>query len=231
MNPSVTYLITTHNEGKSIQLLLDSVVKSLCPSDEIIILDDYSDEPITRDILSNLTNNKTRVIYDKLDDGSGPDYGRHKNVGVKEANGNFIFQLDSDELPPDALLGENLHELILSNPNIEAFALPRINHFDGVTEKHAKQWGWQLTHSKKYNAPIINHPDYQFRIFLKDYPRISFNRRLHEKIEGYKDYSLLPFDTDDYALYHYKLIETQVATNLRYNKVFTAEENRGHRLQ
>jgi hypothetical protein len=79
----------------------------------------------------------------------------------------------------------------------------------------------------KYKAPLVNVPDYQFRIFKKDYPRISFTRRLHEKIEGYSSYVALPPE-EDYALYHDKTIETQVTTNNRYNEAFTEDENKGH---
>ena len=78
-----------------------------------------------------------------------------------------------------------------------------------------------------YNRSIVNFPDYQFRIFKKDYPRISFIRRLHEKIEGYSNSVRLP-DKEEYAIYHDKTIETQLKTNARYNKDFTVKENQGH---
>ena len=130
-------------------------------------------------------------------------------------------------MPPESLLGENLHALLDSNPSVEAYAVPRINDFKGVTEEHAKQWGWKLDHSPTYSRPRVNWPDYQWRIFKRDYPRISFLRRLHEKIEGYSTFVYLPAE-ENYALYHDKTIEKQIETNLKYNKIFTEEENRGH---
>lgn len=81
----------------------------------------------------------------------------------------------------------------------------------------------------KYRAPLINAPDYQFRIFKRDFPRISFLRRLHEKIEGYNSYVRLPAE-EDYALYHDKTIEKQIETNIKYNEAFTQEENQGHNV-
>jgi hypothetical protein len=53
---------------------------------------------------------------------------------------------------------------------------------------------------------------------------------LHEKIEGYKEYSFLPAE-EEWALYHDKTIETQIATNLRYNKEFSKSENEGHTIK
>ena len=68
-------------------------------------------------------------------------------------------------------------------------------------------------------------PDYQFRIF-RNTPTIRFQKRLHERIDGFNAYALLPTE-EDWALYHDKTIETQIKTNLRYNEWFTAEENAG----
>lgn len=79
----------------------------------------------------------------------------------------------------------------------------------------------------KYNAPIVNAPDHQWRLFKRDYPRISFTRRLHEKIEGYDKYIVLP-SAEEYSIYHEKTIEKQVETNIKYNKLFSDAENRGH---
>jgi glycosyltransferase involved in cell wall biosynthesis len=207
---------------------------SLCPQDELVAL---QDSEIFRDnslgYLSQITSKKENVTENTIIIKNHPlnnDYGAHKNYGIEQCSGDFIFQLDGDELPPDSLLGENLHSLIESNPTIEAYAVPRINDFKGVTIEHAKQWGWRLDNSPIYNRPRVNFPDYQFRIFKKDYPRISFLRKLHEKIEGYNEYSFLPAE-EDYALYHDKTIEKQIETNIRYNKNFSESDNKGHTIK
>lgn len=231
----VTYLITCSTETDTLLTLLGricSIVKA--SDDEMIVLIDKeaTNNESTKQILSNtavimgyeMVEKKTCKI---LEHPLSKNYGGHKNFGIERATGDFIFQIDGDELPPEALLGENLHALLESNPTIEAYAVPRINDFRGVTDAHAKQWGWRLTTSPTYNRPVVNWPDYQWRIFKRDYPRISFTRRLHEKIEGYGANTVLPSD-EEYALYHDKTIETQVKTNLRYNQLFTQEENKGH---
>jgi hypothetical protein len=83
--------------------------------------------------------------------------------------------------------------------------------------------------SKIYSRPIANFPDFQFRLF-KNTPNIRFKNKLHEKIEGYKEYSFLPAE-EEWALYHDKTIETQIATNLRYNRDFSKSENEGHTIK
>jgi glycosyltransferase involved in cell wall biosynthesis len=209
-------IYTNKTTNDEIVILLDNqYAKVGCPSYEIIAntFHNYCGIPTDRGILASHDLNN--------------DYGAHKNFGIEKCSGDFIFQIDGDEMPPDSLIGENLHAIIESNPVIEAYAVPRINDFRGVTPEHAKQWGWRLDTSPTYNRPRVMWPDYQWRIFKKDFPRISFTRRLHEKIEGYKKYTIFP-DDEEYALYHDKTIETQLATNIRYNKLFTESENRGH---
>lgn len=228
----VSYLITCSTETDTLKNLLKVIVAAKktgnTDDDEIIILLDKHHA-----IPSNETYNIIAAFHHfepcyidcthALDD----NYGAHKNYGIEKCTGDYIFQLDGDEMPPEALLGENLHALLESNPTIEAYAIPRINDFRGVTEIHAKQWGWRLSESPSLKRTIVNFPDYQWRIFKRDFPRIGFTRKLHEKIEGYDSYVALPAD-EDYAILHNKTIEKQIETNLNYNKRFTADENRGH---
>ena len=81
----------------------------------------------------------------------------------------------------------------------------------------------------KYKAVLVNAPDFQGRIFKNDPDRIKWDRKLHEKIIGHNQYSF-PTPEEDYAIYHDKTIEKQLETNFRYNKVFTVEDNMGHKV-
>jgi glycosyltransferase involved in cell wall biosynthesis len=229
MPTTISYLVTSHNEKDTLYHLLSVLFDAVKHTkDEIIIIDDFSTEQFTNDIIQDFMDLDWDYVH-KYQHALGNDYSSHKNFGVEKCSGDWIFQLDGDEMLPENLIGENLHALIESNPNIEAYAIPRINDFRGVTEEHAKQWGWRLTMSKIYSRPIANFPDFQFRLF-KNTPNIRFKNKLHEKIEGYKEYSFLPAE-EEWALYHDKTIETQIATNLRYNRDFSKSENEGHTIK
>jgi hypothetical protein len=80
----------------------------------------------------------------------------------------------------------------------------------------------------KFKAPLVQWPDPQCRLFLNK-PEIKWVGRLHERIEGNKNFVFLPAD-EDLALYHDKTIERQILTNLMYNKQFTLKENQGYIL-
>ena len=222
--PTISYLVTCCNETTTLTNLLKAL-RPILGNDEVVILMDseYANE-------SNPTHNIVGAFHHDI--GSrilahplAKDYGSHKNFGIEHCSGDYIFQIDGDEMIPEALMGENLHSLVKSNSTIEAYAVPRINAWHGLTAEHAKQWGWPLDTSPTYQRLRAAWPDYQWRIF-KNAPHIRFQKRLHERIDGFKSYALLPAE-EEWALYHDKTIETQIKTNIRYNEWFTAAENAG----
>ena len=213
----LSYLVTSHNETTSLDKLLSKLVQNKKDNHEIILLDDYSDNQTTLEIIQKY---KESVVFHqhKLE----RNYGAHKNYGIEQCKGQWIFQLDGDECPTDLLL-ENIDIVLESNQSNEVIWLPRMNFFIGVTQADANQWGWRL------HDGMVNFPDYQSRIY-KNLSHIRYQRRLHEKVEGFKSYTFVPPQTD-YAIIHEKSIEKQRQTNINYNKMFTEEENRGYNVK
>lgn len=213
----LSYLVTCHNETTSLEKLLSNLIKYKKDNHEIVLLDDYSDNQTTLNIIEKYKEN---VVFHqhKLE----RNYGAHKNYGIEQCKGQWIFQLDGDECPTDLLL-ENIDIVLESNKANEVIWLPRMNFFIGVTQNDADQWGWRL------HDGMVNFPDYQSRIY-RNLPHIRYQRRLHEKVEGFKSYTFVP-PQKDYAILHEKTIEKQRQTNLNYNKIFTQEENMGYSVK
>ena len=221
MSVSISYLVTCKNTGFPLQFLLERLYK-YSEGNECIILDDYSDESVTLQVLNNASDNSFfKVHKHKLDN----SYSEHKNYGKNLCKNSYIFQIDDDELPSETLL-ESLKEIIELNPNVDLFWIPRINDFKGVNHQNSAQWGWRLTPYE--DRFIVNFPDPQGRLFRNvDYMR--WERRLHEKVEGAKTYVHLPHEYE-LSLHHNKTIEKQIETNIRYNERFTQEENKGFKV-
>jgi glycosyltransferase involved in cell wall biosynthesis len=221
----LSYLITCHDETITLDNLLSRLDGFIGDTnDQIVIIADNPTKE-TSDILYNWsTIPKIFVFEHNLNN----NYSDHKNWGASKCSGDFLFQIDGDEIPTVSLL-ENVKNIIEINPTIEAFWIPRINDFKGVTNEHAKQWGWRLTESPTYKRPIVNFPDFQCRLFRNVPDRIKWVGRLHERIEGNYNYAFLPPD-EELSLYHDKTIEKQIETNLRYNRDFTQKENQGFNL-
>jgi glycosyltransferase involved in cell wall biosynthesis len=218
----ISYLITSHNESDTLDKCLTNVIAHKDIEDEVIILDDFSDNPNTIEIF-NKWKDSIQLIPHKLD----RNYSQHKNFGNEQCKNPWIFQIDGDEIPnPNLII--NIKSIIELNPTIELIFVSRINDYIGVTIQDAKTWGWRLTPCPECdNRPIVNAPDFQGRIYKNDPSRIHWERRLHEKIEGHASFTTLPFDFN-LALYHEKTMATQLKTNIRYNEWFTIDENRGH---
>lgn len=213
----LSYLVTSHNEINCLDKLLSKLTSYKQHNHEIIILDDFSDNRETIEIL-NKYKALTQLHQKKLD----RDYGAHKNYGISLCKGDWIFQLDADEYPTNLLL-ENVNEILDANKENECIWLPRLNIFHGVTQEDINMWGW------KFDGKYINAPDYQSRLY-RNLPHIRYQRRLHEKVEGYKSYVFIP-QQEDIAIFHEKTIEKQRQTNLKYNQLFTEDENRGYNVR
>jgi hypothetical protein len=220
--PSISYLITTKNSTNQLVDLLECIEKYI-DGNECIILDDYSDNIETIEILKEYKNkNEFKLFQNHLN----KHYSNHKNIGKFYCKNSYIMQLDDDELPSETLM-VNLKDIIQSNPDVELFWLPRINVFKGVTDEHAKQWGWNIDNPHKW---VNWHGgDYQGRLF-KNLAHLRWERPLHEKIEGAMITTKLPKE-ENFAIYHHKTIEKQIETNLRYNTDFSQELNKGFIIQ
>lgn len=219
--PFISFLITCKNEGYQLQLLLERLLEYK-DNNECIILDDFTEDEDTKNVLQNISGTQFFKVYQhKLD----RNYSEHKNYGKSLCKGKYIFQIDADELPSKILL-DNLKEIIELNNDIDLFWIPRINDFKGVNPDNARQWGWRL--SPYEDRLIVNWPDPQGRLF-KNVPYMEWKRRLHEKVEGAKTFVHLPSEFD-FSLLHNKTIEKQIETNIKYNKIFTEEENKGFKV-
>ena len=221
--PFISFLVTCKNETNTLFDLLQ-LLSSYKEDNECIILDDFSDNEETISIINSAyeSNNLFFKVYQhKLD----KNYSEHKNYGKSLCKGKYIFQIDADELPSKILL-DNIKDIIELNNDIDLFWIPRINDFKGVNEDNARQWGWRLMPYK--DRLIVNWPDPQGRLF-KNLPQLEWKRRLHEKVEGAKTFVYLPSEFD-FALLHNKTIEKQIETNIKYNKIFTEEENKGFKI-
>ena len=124
-------------------------------------------------------------------------------------NGDYIYQIDADELPPKYLL-ENLSYILKANENVDVYRVPRINTVQGLTQEHVQKWGWRV--DKK---GWVNFPDYQWRIYKND-SNIKWVNKVHEILTGFETMSQLPTE-EEYCLLHDKTIEKQEKQNAYYD--------------
>jgi glycosyltransferase involved in cell wall biosynthesis len=226
----ISYLVTVHNEVSELHRLLVQLSHS-CGilegehNDEIVVLDDFSTDSKTQEILKVFASHPcAKIVQHKLNN----DFGVHKTFGSRQCTGDYIVQCDADEYLSQYLL-ENMHEIIESNPTVELYRVPRVNIVRGATQEDARKWGWHMSKLPQFgDLPIINwhSGDYQARIY-KNSEKIKWHKPLHETIVGAEYTSALPLDVD-YAIIHDKTIDRQRAQNEFYNKNWSQRANMGH---
>lgn len=207
----VSFAVTVHNEGKYIDALLSQLYPFVEKQgmDELVILDDFSTEPATIEVLSRYKT-KLQVIYRQR--ALNQDFASQKNYLNSLCTGDYIFQLDADELVATELL-ENLHDVLEMNSLVDLFLVPRINTVEGLTQAHIQAWGWTVT-----EKGWIQWPDYQTRLYRNVPDRIKWVGKVHERIVGFDKHAHLPA-APEYCILHAKTIERQEAQNIFYSRI------------
>ena len=209
INMDISYAVTTHNEHKELEALIPFILGNMQLNDELVILDDYSDLK-TRMVLDTYVNNGNYNIKFHQRKLNG-DFASHKNFMNSMCSGEWIFNIDADEIPCDFLM-QNIKPLIKANPEVELFWVPRINIVNGITNEHIQRWRWRVDENN-----WVNWPDPQQRLY-KNVPHIRWERKVHERLIGAKVDAPLPFEKD-WALRHIKTIDKQEQQNELYGKI------------
>lgn len=203
----ITYAITVCNEFVEIQRLIGLLLKNKRRQDEIVVLFDSKNGNLE---VENFL--RTHSVNGEFDWHKG-EFNNHfadwKNRLTELCTGDYIFQIDADELPTITLI-KNLPSILENNPDNEVYLVPRVNTVTGLTQEHINKWRWNVDEEGR-----VNWPDYQWRIW-KNIPEIKWVNKVHEKLEGFKSYAPLPA-LSELALQHPKTIERQEKQNNYYD--------------
>ena len=203
----ISYAITVCNEKKEVKRLVDFILDNKRQQDEIVVLYDQTNgnEEVAT-MLTKLNKLPNFQMWRGFFDGRFDDW---KNKLTSYCTGDYIFQIDADEMPNVTLL-ENLPLILEQNPDNEVYLVPRVNTVEGLTEEHIKKWGWNVN-----EKGWVNWPDYQWRIW-KNKSGIFWRNKVHEVLGGFKTFAYL-HDTELFALYHPKDIKRQEKQNAYYD--------------
>jgi len=202
----ISYSILVHNEDKTLEKLLQTLLSYKQPQDEIVVLDDYSDNEKTKAILDyyHSTNDIKLEQRNLL-----KDFASQKNYLKGMCTGDYSFNLDADEMISHWFM-KDIHEILEGN-EVDLIFVPRINTVEGITEEHCRMYGYQIN-----EKGWINYPDWQGRIF-RNRPNIRWEKSVHEQLTGFQTYAHLPQE-QKYSITHPKTIERQVEQNRFYNE-------------
>ena len=210
----ISYAIPVCNEHVELEKLLSFLIKHIDENDEIVV---QCDEGNTTHKVDKVIDSfrfapvgfkdPLKVIHFPLKG----HFSNFKNNLKEHCTGDWIFQIDADELPHESLITK-LKDLLKLNTNTEMLLVPRVNTVEGLTEEHINQWRWNVN-----EKGWVNWPDYQTRI-IQNGPKIKWQNKVHEQIVGISTQGALPME-EEWCLYHQKTIKKQEVQNRLYDSL------------
>ena len=199
----ISYAIPVCNEHVELEKLLSFLLKHIDENDEIVVqCDKGNTTPEVYKVLDSL--NQSYIEFPL-----NGHFSNFKNNLKEHCTGDWIFQIDADELPHESLI-TNLKELLKLNTNTEMLLVPRVNTVEGITQEHINKWRWNVN-----EKGWVNWPDYQTRI-IQNNQKIKWQNKVHEQIIGVSTRGALPME-EEWCLYHPKTIGRQETQNNFYN--------------
>jgi len=201
----ISYAIPVCNEHVELEKLLDFLQSHIDEEDEIVVqCDQGNTTPEVYKVLDSL--NQSYVEFPL-----NGHFSNFKNNLKEHCTGDWIFQIDADELPHESLI-TNLKELLKLNSTTEMFLVPRVNTVEGLTQEHINKWRWNVD-----EKGWVNWPDYQTRI-IQNSTKIKWQNKVHEQIVGISSKGALPME-EEWCLYHPKNIIKQEHQNNFYDSL------------
>ena len=207
----ISYGLTVCNEHEELKNLIEYLFKKIDSEDEIVVV--YDQNRVTPEVLKVIEDYKAEATSYPFD--FQQNFLENKNFMNNKCTGNYIFQIDADEIP-ESFLVENLKSILEDNP-VDLLISPRKNLVKGLTQEHIQKWRWNVN-----EQGWVNWPDAQKRIY-KNTPEIKWSgHQVHGMVEGYKTFATLPF-TEEWSIIHNKTIDRQENQNERYTKIEIGE--------
>ena len=205
----ISYAITVCNEYVEIQNLVNFLLNNKRPIDEIVILFDQKNG--SEEIAEWLVKKNKLPNFQMWRGYFEGNFGAWKNKLSDYCRGDYIFQIDADEIPHLNLINY-LPTILNANPKNQVFLVPRVNTVDGLTEEHLQKWGWNLN-----TKGWVNFPDFQTRIWKRE-GNIRWYGKVHERLVNFNTYTNLPED-ETFSLLHHKYIGRQENQHNFYNEL------------
>jgi len=191
----LTYTVQVCNESRELYSLVNFLLKVKDPEDDInVVVDSLHTTDKVKMVLDKFKNEIN--IYERPFD----NFCDNSNFHWEMAKGEYIFGLDTDEMPQESLI-KGLKKLLTEN-DIDILLIPRINIHPGATQEFTTKMGFNVN---KFGW--INWPDYQGRI-SKNIPNIRWTTELHTKLTGGEKVHALAAEPE-LALWHIKSVEKQ----------------------
>jgi len=211
MNPFFSIIIPTYNRAHLIANTIQSVLNQSYPHFEIIVVDDGSTDN-TEDIIASFDSPKIRYIKIK-----NSERGYARNYGAKQAKGEWLYFLDSDDkLYPNHL--EVANNLLLSNSELVIFhlAYEEIDKEGNIIRKNINLSSTSLIKGNTYGC----HGMFLRKSFFQQF---YFNE--DRTIAGLEDWELWLRISAQYPIPHFPIITSALIQHDQRSVLLTKKES------
>ncbi|MEN8078821.1 glycosyltransferase family 2 protein [Clostridioides difficile] len=136
----VSVIIATYKRDLSLKNAIDSLMKQTYKNIEIIVVDDNANK-VWNDKIKEIIDNCEKIhpiIYIKNEKNKGS--AETRNIGIKEAKGEYITFLDDDDIYLPNKIHNQLCEMKKSNADFSITDLELVNESGKIIEKRTREY-------------------------------------------------------------------------------------------
>lgn len=170
---TVSFCILAHNETSSLAKLLHMLYKSKGVGDEIVVIDDYSTNTQTIKILEDAQHRYgVRTFRHHLDH----NFAAQRNFGTQMCRGDYVFAIDSDQLPSLYLM-QNMQKILSTGSDI--YRVPTVTYIGDCDWRNTN---WQGFVNINYRGTLY-----------KNCSAVKWVNYIHEVTDGSEKIEVLPW--------------------------------------
>ena len=204
--PLVSVIIPVYNRRNIVMKAIDSVLSKSYDNFELIIVDNASTDG-TVELLKEIEHEKIRVFFHS----ENKDCCASRNTGLKNANGDFITYLDSDNQMDKRFIEANLG-MFLKFPDADCVYSAQSRHVNHDAPAHTILFG-QLNKSSLLNRNFIDTSVIFHKKEVLD-KVIGFD----ESLVGEEDWDLILKMSNNYEVYCAPFLQSKYYTGVATNR-------------
>lgn len=171
---TVSVIIATYRRNETLKRAIESVLNQTYNDIELIVVDDNADAEWNTEV-SNIVNIHPAVKYIQNKENKGSAMTR--NIGISEAEGEFITFLDDDDIYLPEKIEHQLNDMIKHNADFSVTDLFLYNEKDKLIDKRIRSYITDYSPEQLLKNHLMHH--------ITGTDTLMFKKSYLEKIGGF----------------------------------------------
>ena len=171
---TVSVIIATYRRNETLKRAIESVLNQTYNDIELIVVDDNADAEWNTEV-SNIVNIHPAVKYIQNKENKGS--AKTRNIGISEAEGEFITFLDDDDIYLSEKIEHQLNDMIKHNADFSVTDLLLYNERDKLIDKRIRSYITDYSPEQLLKNHLMHH--------ITGTDTLMFKKSYLEKIGGF----------------------------------------------